>query len=135
MNITLHLVLDSSGRTPHLTRATITSLGEYDQCLSITHNEIRGSYCLLDIVVLKRNDGAAPQSTVQKFDLATSSAWKGYPFAFGVCIPHRCHLADLKQLLNEALESFDLQVRGHASCEQQTADEPAPTMSTNQVIS
>lgn len=95
-------VLDSSGKTPSsLMEGTITSHGDYDQCLDIHSRgfevEVRGKYCAVDVFTLH---SAKRTRHDKKFALGMKSFFVGYPFSIGMCIPNACRDEELRQLLS-----------------------------------
>lgn len=119
-----HQVVDSSGKTPSgFMEATVTSLGDYDECLEIQspksiQDDIRGKYCLIDIFPMGyrnrqkgRKDGKITLNQMQHFN---SSA-----YYFGLCFPSKCSTIDVKKIVSHVLKPYPLMVEGDITCDTQ----------------
>ncbi|XP_044729188.1 uncharacterized protein LOC123292540 [Chrysoperla carnea] len=73
-------LIDSSAKSipAGLLEGNGLELGDYDECLSIQHKNIKGKYCLYKI-------------TIKPMNLS---------FAKGICIPHKCSTEDLITILD-----------------------------------
>jgi hypothetical protein len=100
------LVLDSSGKSSGLFSKTLSSLGDYDQCLEIARHEIVGKYCSVDQFAVQRYRPTrfaklepGPEHA-QKFWLGKLPNFVGMPFSTGLCVPATCSEDDVRELLS-----------------------------------
>lgn len=94
--------LDASGKLPSgLLDGTITSLGDYDECLAITshvRNEfIHGAYCL---VRFTKSDIIQEKQSPLEHELAeVLSLYNTFTLNIGMCLPSSCTENDIRSLL------------------------------------
>lgn len=111
--------MDANSRFPTgILSGTISSFGDYDQCLDIkglvNDTIIRGKYCLLTIRPPR------PQDDINyRFKFANDSKYKKSwyeneindliildnfaPLVNGICVPSVCDRHEIKQILNESV--------------------------------
>ena len=101
--------VDASGKTPSgLIRATMTALGDFDQCLAIDGTiqglSMKGKYCAVDLFpvrVASSNDRKSSDTmTTGKLTLDRIALFQRTPFFHSLCIPDHCSQSDLKQILS-----------------------------------
>lgn len=112
-------MIDSSGKIPAgFTEGTVTSLGDYDECLEIASpkaDDVQGKYCLVDIFPMgyknrtKRTDGKISLNSMQHFNASA--------YYFGLCFPSKCSTQDVKKLLQHVLKPYPLMVEGDINCD------------------
>lgn len=112
-------MIDSSGKIPPgFTDGTVTSLGDYDECIEIkspTVDDVEGKYCLIDIFPIgyknraKRTDGKISLNSMQYFNASA--------YYFGLCFPSKCSTSDVKKLVQHVLKPFPLMVEGDLNCD------------------
>ena len=109
---TAYKFIDSSGKTPtSFMRSTITSFGDYDECISIkdTLNNLVGKYCAFDIFanhaanVSKSGTNTIGNST---FLLTQVPVFKGVPFIHSICLPSQCSQIEIRQMLSTGKAHF-----------------------------
>jgi len=112
------IVIDSSGKTPTaFLEGTVTSLGDYDECLAISSPgaDIKGKYCLVDIFPMgyknreRRKDGKVSLNSMQYF--------KASAYYFGLCFPSSCSENDVRVVVSEVVKPFPLMVKGDLNCD------------------
>lgn len=100
-------VLDASGKTPpSLFKASITSMGDYDQCLDVSTSDFTGMYCMPDlfpprlkVTVNEWRDARVEHAKEPQVNLAHMSAFKDYAFCFSLCLPSTCTASEVRNLL------------------------------------
>lgn len=137
-------MVDASARLPAgLLEGTLTELGNFDQCLAISHRsekssvgDVSGQYCTLQVkpqliarprlhTVCQRlpalTNSSTNQSTVWRAISQQSHQFYYVGLRLGVCAPSKCSRSSLQQLLAAYLAKFDLlgQVK---SCQTLRAD-------------
>lgn len=109
----MNIVLDSNGHFPSgLLSGTLTSLGDYDQCLSVRNNQydILGKYCLLKlrpslpkkqkVVTFKNRFINLNGTRLQNSWIDNNIVEQMYSFYFyhiinGICVPSSCSENDI----------------------------------------
>lgn len=108
--LTSYRFLDSSGKTPSgLIRATMSSFGDYDECLSIEGEiediNLKGQYCAFDIFPThtmkgkSRSYSASKISTNETLSLDRVAVFEGIPFIHSLCLPSQCSVIEVRQIL------------------------------------
>ena len=101
--------VDASSKTPSgFIRSSLTSFGDYDQCLTIDGTiegvAMKGKYCAVDLFPLRVNLSNDRQSTDTMttgeltFDRLTMM--RRVPFIHSVCVPSQCSTDDLRLTLS-----------------------------------
>ena len=117
-------MLDSSSKTPSaFIDGTVTSLGDYDQCLSITKgplSPVDGKYCLVDVFPLdytnaSRKDGQLKDK--KRVSLNKMRYFRDSAYYFAICLPSECSEEDTRSLFKSALKDLPLAVEGFISCD------------------
>lgn len=112
-------VVDSSGKIPAaFLDGTVTSPGDYDECIGIKgqdDGDIYGKYCMVDMFPhgyeqdKRRTDGKVSLSSMRHF---TQSA-----YYFGLCFPNACSPSDVRGLVKEVLKPYPLLIEGDLHCD------------------
>lgn len=100
--------VDASAKTPPgFIRASMSSFGDFDQCLAIDgtvkHLKMAGKYCAFDLFPVRvdasndRKSGDLMATGKLTFDRI--AVLKRIAFIFSLCIPDQCTEVDLKQIL------------------------------------
>lgn len=94
-------MLDAAGKAPGYFAGTLTSLGDYDQCLDLLRHQVPGrafdgQYCAIDNAPL-RNEAI---SESDKFSLGGNINFVGFPFSSALCVPSTCTPDDLRHILS-----------------------------------
>ena len=108
-----HFVDASSKTPPGLIRATMCSLGDYDQCLAIDGMVegvvMEGKYCAVDFfpvrVSLSNDRKYTDNMTAGKLTFDRISVFKRMPFIHSLCVPAQCSADDVRKMLSTG-ESF-----------------------------
>lgn len=116
--------VDASGKAPPgVLRATMTSIGDYDQCLAIRYDEegggavLEGKYCMVDVFAVRRPASTSSTSR-KKVDLGRVSVFAGFPHWSAVCVPAACGERELQSLMHAILRPFGARTLGGAvSCD------------------
>lgn len=126
-------ILDSSAKTPsaHLD-GTLTSYGDFDQCLELSAVEDRGQkymtqYCTVPVsqlgpqvsdwdqfeeeAVLKRLDEP------KKIRLKDINIFKDHAHLYGLCFPSTCSVDDVSLILKTALKELPMGVHEDIHCD------------------
>jgi hypothetical protein len=107
-------ILDASAKIPSsFLESTVTSLGDYDECLSITNHDYIGKYCMVDVFPLR------PQEHTWKpelLHLGKYSFFNGTAYFFGLCFPSTCSKSDVRSLTQSVLKDHPLSVEGDVTC-------------------
>lgn len=109
---------DSSGKaSPGLLRSTITSMGDYDQCLDIHHASkgITGMYCMIDLFHVKMRVGKG------KLALHQVSLPEDHPHMASLCLPSACRLQQVQQMIRILLKPYLIRVKGVVHCDTGTS--------------
>lgn len=136
-SLTAYKFVDSSGKTPAgLIRATMSSFGDFDECLSIDEvlNEVNvvGKYCAYDTFPVRTSNNNSNNSTSQfginQFDyfslgdfilnripkspintlhLDQVTVFKGLAFLNSICLPSQCSTIEVKHLLSTGKLVFE----------------------------
>ncbi|KAI1298484.1 hypothetical protein HDE_04186 [Halotydeus destructor] len=110
--------LDASGKTPAaFLEGTVSSFGDYDECLDISsHNTdgaISGKYCMVDIFPRRPKKDLTPG----RISLATPQHFNASAYYIGLCFPSACTVPDVRVLVKKVLEPFPLLVQGDLHCD------------------
>lgn len=116
-----HAVFDATAKVPSGVKAGVmTSYGEYDQCLAIKSPQtyendtdfIYGKYCLVrpyfsfeKITQLMNEESEEGMNQVKLLLTYNMFADKFYVFHYGLCIPSKCTLNDLQNVINKGLKN------------------------------
>ena len=104
--------VDAAGKTPAgLLKATVTAIGDYDQCLDIHYDGIEGMYCMLDMHHLKK------KTSPKQLALSRVVVFGGYPFYSSLCLPSSCETKEVQQAVKNLLKPFLIKVAGDISCD------------------
>ena len=119
--------MDSSARffDSGILRGSKTSLGEYDECLSIKSpiyndeeiHQIKGKYCLAKLILPLPKFGSYNQSDFEHFHSNTTASYQidiellintfhqynVILYQFGICIPNTCRAEDIEEILNKCM--------------------------------
>ena len=116
--------VDASGKAPPgILRATMTSIGDYDQCLAIDGVDVRsgvhlqGKYCMIDVFALRNNSRDSSDIVGDRVDLSHVSTFRGFPFWSSLCVPSACSPSDLKPSLERLANEYSLKVAGDFTCD------------------
>ena len=95
-------VIESAGKLPPgFLESTVTSFGDYDECLAIESNDeenIVGQYCMTDIFPIGKDEDEYRKKVIY---LKSLPLFKGSPFLIGLCLPTACSFKDIKFITNE----------------------------------
>lgn len=95
-------VIESAGKLPPgFLESTVTSFGDYDECLAIESNDeenVVGQYCMTDIFPIGKNEDEYRKKVIY---LKSLPLFKGSPFLIGLCFPTACSFKDIKFITNE----------------------------------
>ncbi|KAI1297656.1 hypothetical protein HDE_04543 [Halotydeus destructor] len=116
------LVIDSSAKgSPGFLEGTVSSFGDYDQCLAIDDGSIKGQYCMaaLSLDVTK-------ETSTEIRDLIENRWAPGNYFEpfVGTCFPDSCSLDDVSKVLQEATAPYNMVLQNVTHCD---------TMETNSI--
>lgn len=107
-------MLDASAKMPSsFLESTITSMGDYDECLAVDNHGFTGKYCMVDVFPLR------PQEHVWRKDIlhfGKYSFFNGTAYFFGLCFPSTCSEDDVRSLTQNVLKDHPLSVTGEVSC-------------------
>ena len=113
--------VDASAKTPPgFIRATMSSLGDYDQCLTI-HATIQGlpmlgKYCAVDLFPVRTslsNDRKYTDTmTTGKLTFDQIAVFKRTPFIHSLCVPHQCSEVDVKHILSTGKSPVIARIQG-----------------------
>lgn len=105
--------VDSSGKTPSgLLRATITAIGDYDQCLEINNYGVQGKYCMIDMHHLKSEAGAKDEMVLNE-----KVVFVGYPCLSALCVPAACDKSEIQVSVKHLLRPYMIKVAGDINCD------------------
>ena len=105
-------MVSSTGKTPdNLFQRTLTSLGDYDGCLSIG-----AKYCLADIFPT-RFESSFKQSHPDLLRLEELTAFRNFSFISGICLPSTCSESDVKSILETSLTPHFFRPNGFMDCD------------------
>lgn len=131
--------MDASAKIPSgVLYGLLSDFGDFDQCISIKSNPnvdydqeleegaFSGKYCLVSLRLNYHVD-LEPNSTILEGIIPDSLLWdemiRNYwisktpkPFQVGVCVPSRCDLDDLNQLIKLIGENYNM-ITGIQSCQ------------------
>ncbi|KAI1303712.1 hypothetical protein HDE_02212 [Halotydeus destructor] len=119
-------MIDSSGKTPSaFFESTITSIGDYNECLDIRAPSFDGQYCMPDLFPLKtkRQHTTWPGPSRQeraasgRVNLGDIAVFKGMSFNFGLCVPSSCQAEEVRNVLAVVLEPYLLKPAGALTCD------------------
>ena len=85
-----------------LLQGTVSSFGDYDQCLEIheeQNSNLNGKYCILKIR-LRAEDDLESDASGENINSTISSK---FPIHLGVCLPKGCQDDDVRPLFEEAI--------------------------------
>ena len=118
--------VDASGKAPPgILRATMTAVGDYDQCLGIEDSSsgVSGRYCMIDVFAL-RNESTSNQSHStrvkagdQQVDLSRVSVFSGFPFWSALCLPSGCEAREMQPAIARLMLPYAFKVAGDFSCD------------------
>lgn len=106
---------DASGKaSPGLLLSTVTSYGDYDQCLGIdsSDHKITGKYCMLDM-----HHARVKQQEQGKLYLSNISMIRGQPQSSGLCVPDACDGYEIQQAVHRPLTPYSIHTAGHVHCD------------------
>ena len=111
-----YLFIDASGKTPAgVFRSTVTTMGDYDQCLSIHSNDgLKGKYCMIDMFAMKK---AAANGSSSRVDLGRVSIFSGFPHWTAMCFPAACGEQEMQSALAELMRPYGMKIAGDFSCD------------------
>jgi len=112
-------IVAASGRLPDKFFAGgITSLGDYDTCLSLKKNGLpfNGKYCLVDLFA-PRNRPEALEEPNFLMDNVMSKSFQNYSFFQGICIPDSCSNEDVRVLMANSMRPVLLKPNGLINCD------------------
>lgn len=101
--------VDASGKTPSgFIRSTISSFGDFDQCLAIDGTvrgvHVKGKYCACDLFPVRLSESSDRRSgdlmTTGKLTFDRIHVFKRSPFIHALCVPDQCSETDLRQMLS-----------------------------------
>ena len=133
-------LVSSTGRTPEkIFTASITSLGDYDTCLSIQESDsssFNGKYCLVDLFPARN----PPEKNIPNFfyDEILNRSFQNLSFFQGVCLPDSCDSNDVRVLMQRSLKPILLKPNGFIDCDTKQSTSyftRAINMSWHQIIS
>ncbi|KAI1303711.1 Nose resistant to fluoxetine protein 6 [Halotydeus destructor] len=119
-------VIDSSGKTPSaLFESTLSSFGDYNECLDINTPSFTGQYCMPDLfpVKTKRQHATWPgpsrkeRAASGRVNLGDIAVFRGLSFNFGLCVPSTCTAGEIRNILAIVLEPYLLSPAGAVSCD------------------
>lgn len=122
--------IDASGKSPAGTlRSTMTSMGDYDQCLGIHHvdaasgESFTGKYCMIDMFSMRWDNNSSDNDNKnnKKIDLSRVSVFSGFPHWTAMCLPSACKEQEMQSALADLMRPYGMKVDGEFSCD--TADE------------
>lgn len=122
LTVTILLIpdIDSSGKTPAaFLEGTVTSLGDYDQCLAITDEALDGSknigqYCVLKLKI--RKETLASSRVGERIDQIVPPCDYFEPL-FALCLPSSCNQEDVKKIVSSAVASKGIKVLELTHCD------------------
>lgn len=101
----------------------VSSLGDYDQCLSITKDSLSpvdGKYCLVDIFPLDYKNVSKKQGQMKdksRVSLIKMRHFRDSAYYFSICLPSECSEQDTRSLFKSVLKDLPLAVEGYISCD------------------
>lgn len=103
--LTAYKFLDASGKTPSgLTRAAMTSLGDFDLCISINDQvdevNLIGKYCAYDAYPIDTSSIYNEKSSNESINLNKIPIFGGVPFIHSICLPSDCSVIEIRQMLS-----------------------------------
>lgn len=105
LEFSLFAVIESAGKLPPgFLESTVTSFGDYDECLAIESNDeenIVGQYCMTDIFPIGKDEDEHRKKVIY---LKSLPLFKGSPFLIGLCLPAACSFKDISFIANEGKE-------------------------------
>ena len=108
------MMLDASAKMPNsLLDSTVTSLGDFDECLAIQTNGHIGKYCVVDLFPLR------PEEHVWRPNIlhfGKYSFFNGTSYFFGLCFPSTCSENEVRSLTRETVKNHPFSVNGDVSC-------------------
>lgn len=120
---------DASGKNPAgILKATVTAIGDYDQCMDIDVNGMTGMYCMIDMHHVMKEDS----------HLSRVNIFGGYPFLSSLCLPSTCTAAEVQRITRSTLIPYNVKVAGDISCETKsdtTWSHRLSNLTTKQLIS
>lgn len=105
---------DASSKAPSgLMHGTLSSFGDYDQCLAIAHGSISGRYCGIELkYVSKRHDSLE----VDRLLSQAIPSFHKVNVDVGLCVPVSCSSADVRKLVQSKLQGFPFELTGEVTC-------------------
>ncbi|KAI1303725.1 hypothetical protein HDE_02217 [Halotydeus destructor] len=119
-------MMDASGKTPSAyLESTVTSFGDYDECLDIHTPGFDGQYCMPDLFPLKTKEqqtrwprpSRSERAATGKVNLGDIAVFKGMSFNFALCVPSTCTAEEVRNVLAVVLEPYLLKPAGALSCD------------------
>ena len=118
-NVPTYPFIDSSGKIPDgILDGTLTSLGDYDQCLSIRMTQdghrddnsemlLTGKYCVLKFMPAAKEGRHANSSLLQQVR-RNSHVFEDFKISIGTCLPDSCQESDIKNIYSHYQRNHDL---------------------------
>ncbi|KAI1293527.1 Nose resistant to fluoxetine protein 6 [Halotydeus destructor] len=112
-------LVDASSKSPSgILGGTVTSFGDYDQCLEMESEDVKprffGKYCMVNF---KTERAALGSLNISRHLHKQVPVYDYYNLNFGFCIPSTCRPIDLKKLLDSRLQGQLVSVTGDISCD------------------
>lgn len=93
-------MVETAGKlAPGFLDSTVTSLGDYDGCLSVKSDEkapVFGQYCMLDMFPTGKDEDEHKRKNIY---LKSIPVFKGTPVFVGLCVPNTCSSDDVRELV------------------------------------
>ena len=109
----------STGRSPkNIFAGSITSLGDYDTCLSIQQSKsltFNGKYCLVDLFPARNPSGKKISNFF--YDEILHRSFQNFSFVQGVCLPDSCDSSDVRILMQRSLKPILFKPNGFLDCD------------------
>ena len=139
-NLPSTTVIDASSKSSSgLLDGTLSSYGDYDQCLELESQYVKpkfaGKYCMAELMA--RND-LPDIGNITKFLHQRIPALETSFIQFSLCLPSTCTSKDVDQLVSYALSDQPFEKRSEVRCDTQQENswtERITNMSTAQMIS
>ena len=94
--------------------ATVTSFGDYDQCINIHGSDYSGSHCMVQV---RMNIGNVETEVDVLLNETNPKFGHFYPI-HGLCMPSTCSSDEIRSIVSKTLDTFPLlSVQGHFKCD------------------
>ena len=96
---------------PGLFEDQFTSVGDYNECLSVHETEIdqdnqrfqpiKGQFCFL---TFKQSNQTGEYESINRWIRHANVVSRRFPYAYGICVPNSCSKTELNKLFNNSTE-------------------------------